>query len=149
MRALSSAAFFDSTLALSWRRWRRRRRHPGGKRRYPDQRRVALGLLAVGDHQRLGLFQRGRRFVPGRAIAGGIDLVKGLPGLHHIAFGKQAFLDDAAHLRAHFGAERGGGAAGELADYRNRLALQGDHAHFRRGLLRGRCLRIIASAKEK
>ena len=86
---------------------------------------------------------------PSEKKAGTIDLVKGLPGLHHIAFGKQAFLDDAAHLRANFGAERGGGAAGELADYRHRLALQGDHAHFRRGLLRSRCLRIIASAKEK
>ena len=64
MRALSSAAFFDSTLALSGRRWRRRRRHPAGNAVIPDQRRVALGLLAIGDHQRLGLFQRRRRFVP-------------------------------------------------------------------------------------
>ena len=29
-----------------------------------DQRRVALGFLAIRDHQRLRLLQRGRRFVP-------------------------------------------------------------------------------------
>ncbi len=89
-----------------------------------DQRRVALGFLAIRDHQRLRLLQRGRRFVPGGAITGGIDLVKGLPGLHHIAFGKQALLNDTADLRAHFGAERGGSAASQLADHRHRLGLQ-------------------------
>lgn len=64
MRALSSAAFFDSTLALSRAQVEAASSASAGNAVIPDQRRVALGLLAIGDHQRLGLFQRRRRFVP-------------------------------------------------------------------------------------
>ena len=70
-----------------------------------DQRRVALSFLTVGYHQRLRLLQGGGGFVKGRAIAGRVDLIQRLAGFHHIALGEQAFLNDAAHLRAHFGAE--------------------------------------------
>ena len=69
------------------------------------QRRVALGFLTVGCHQRLGLLERGGGFVIGCAIAGGVDLIQRLAGFYPIALGEQAFLNDAAHLRTHFGAE--------------------------------------------
>ncbi|GJK67215.1 hypothetical protein TUM17563_49800 [Klebsiella oxytoca] len=58
-------------------------------------------------------------------------------------------MHDPADLRAHFGAKRGGGASGQAAHHRDRLAVQGNDTHFLRHLLRGSVLRIIAPAKEK
>ena len=76
-------------------------------------------------------------------------MIQRLPGFHGIAFGEQPLLDNAAHLRAHFGAHGGGGAAGQLADDGHRLAQEGDNPHIRKRTLGSRCLRIIAPGQEK
>jgi len=110
---------------------------------------IALGFLAVGLHQRLRLFQRGRGFIVGGAVARRVNLIQRLSGFDGIAFGEEPFLDNPAHLRAHFGAHGGGGTAGQLADNGNRLAHQGDNPHFRQGTWGSRCLRIITPGQEE
>ena len=104
-----------------------------------DQALVTIDLgLSVGD-SRFGLLQRRDRAVVRGLITRRIKLVERVSGLDQEAFLKQSRLDDAVHLRPHFGRQRRRRAAGQFAGDRNRLRMKRDDAHLR--LHRGRAHR--------
>ena len=86
---------------------------------------VRYGLTAMC----VGLGQGGIGTGHRRLVAGGIDLVEQLPGLHIATFGKVTLHYDAADLGAHFGNAQGRGATGQLCGELQRRGFQGDHIH--------------------
>ena len=123
---------------------------------------IGLGLLVGGDgvvvilaahaldrHQILVArhFRRGRHEVGpglgqcrlgrivGRLVGGRIDLVQRNAGLDVGAFNKQAFLNQTADLRAHFGHLISGGAARQFGRDLQRFLRHLEYAHFRHLLL--------------
>ena len=100
------------------------------------------GLVAcqVGIGFGLGGFGRGQlgaRAGEAGGIAGVVQLIQRLTGLHITAFLEQAAFDDAAHLWAHFGGTERFQAAGQLGADGGVFCLYGEHAdhQFRCGLL--------------
>jgi hypothetical protein len=98
---------------------------------------VARHFRAAGHQVGLGLGQRSLGRVVGCLVGGGIDLVQRDAGLDVGAFDKQAFLNQATDLRAHFGHLISGGAARQFGGDLQRLRRHFKNAHFRH--LRLRC----------
>ena len=92
---------------------------------------VALHLRPDGRHVCLGPGKAGLRAGVGGLVQGRVDLVEHVARLDIGAFGKQALLDDAAHLGPHFGDETGRGAARQLLREDDRRRLHDRYGHFR------------------
>lgn len=103
-----------------------------GDRAGLDQGLVAVGLQLGGGRLGLGLGEGGGGAVIGGLIGGGVDLVQRLAGADDRAFLEQPLLDDAAHLRAHFGDQIGRGAAGQFRGQAHGLRLGHDVADLGR-----------------
>ncbi|MNP23859.1 hypothetical protein D3C76_1165840 [compost metagenome] len=109
--------------------------------------RLVADQVLVAFRQGLGRGQAGLSALVGGGVDSRVDLVELLPGLDFAAFGEQALLDDAVHLRAHFGDAVGAGAAGQLGGEGETLGLEGDDADL--GRLGGRRSRGFLATGEK
>ncbi|MNM64461.1 hypothetical protein D3C81_758600 [compost metagenome] len=97
----------------------------------------------------LGLFQIAQRAVAGGLIAGRVDLIQRLTGLHVTAFNKLALEDNTADLRPDFRRAVSVGATRQFCFYCQWLRPQGDNTdRMRRKLCRFGIL-ILAAGKQQ
>ena len=85
-------------------------------------------LLGCGMH--LGFLQFGLGGVSGCLVNGRVYLVKRLPPGYHRAFFKQALLNDAVHLRAHFGRDQSRHTTGQFAGQHKAFGRHGQVARL-------------------
>ena len=79
------------------------------------------GSIGAGERElSLGLIERRLGASLGSLVGRGIDLIEGLAFLHVLAFGEEALLQHAAHLRTDLGHTIGHGAARDLLVHLNR-----------------------------
>ena len=113
---------------------------------------ITIGLQSRPIQGRLRACQRGLGAVVGRLVDGRINLIEHLARADLPTFGKEPFLDKAAHARAHLRDPIRYGAAGKLRRQRGRTGDDRDRADLGRRRRRGRGAaagRLIAAGEEQ
>src|SRR5690606_22820705 len=107
-----------------------------------DQPLIALGEILRTQGIRLGASKRG-------SIRSIVNLIELLSPLDLGTLHKQALLDDAAHLRAHFSDARSDGAARQVRRKRYITCFDGIHAHLgRRHRQSATCLLVATTTNQ-